>query len=1040
MSKSLRRFLWGVVGVFALMGSAPAFAQSRPFDIPEEYANQSLPEFARQAGVQIVAPGDQLRDVKTPAVKGNLSIEEALNILINGTGLEVANSSAKTIALRQREKDSEPSIPSRPSDDRNGGGQLTIESVVVTGSRVISDPTRSPTPLTVITKDQLQATSPSDLPTALNKLPIFQGSTGPRATTNASTNSAGNTLNLRAFGANRTLVLMEGHRIAPTNSDGSVNIDTLPQMLINRVDVVTGGASAVYGSDAVTGVVNFVLDKQFNGFEIEANSGISNYADAASYQMGIAAGTTLFRGRGHVEGSARFFNQDGVFNYQRPEGPYNYLLTGAGTAANPFLTTAFSTLSTYANGGKITCANCAANGMQFIQNGVIGPFNPGTPTGTVGISIGGDGAVDTLGQVTSSLRTAEAFARFSYDISDTVSFYLQGTAAESYNKGSFINNLINPGVVPNTFFSDNPYLSPTAQSLLSNGTTNTFQIAEYIIQPGNRSAFQTNGLNSNQSITAGLDGMLMGKYVWNLFYTHGQSRLEIFDPNNQNNQKMYAAQDAVLGPNGTVVCFVSTTPYASLYPGCTPMNPFGPTALSNTQYQYFLQRSQAIFTNVLDDLGGGISGNIFDLPAGPVKAALSAEARWTSYDVVSNAQPTQNVDCTGLRLCNPTVQLWQSNITANRTPVSNDVWEIAGEVNIPLVNDAPLVQSLGADIAGRYTDYSVSGVVQTWKIGLDWHVDDNMRFRATNSIDIRAPTLNDLFSPFQLTPQSFTDLHTGNLNGNVPLAVQGNPSLVPEVARTYTGGVVLTPTFFHGFSFSMDYYRIVLKNAITAVNSSSVAVQQLCESSVGTSPLCDLYMRPLPFSDHSVANYPTLVRNKNLNAAVNRLEGWDIEADYYFDLADVLESIPGSINARFLANIQPVNQQVQFPGTPLTFTATAKGHATAFLSYNFKGWTLNFQDRWVSGYPKAQAFGQIYAVPRVGSINYFDMNVDKNFDVSGSSVDAYLSVQNIANIRPPLNPANSTNPGLFFMSARLPNLSAYDAVGRYFTIGVRAKF
>jgi outer membrane receptor protein involved in Fe transport len=146
------------------------------------------------------------------------------------------------------------------------------------------------------------------------------------------------------------------------------------------------------------------------------------------------------------------------------------------------------------------------------------------------------------------------------------------------------------------------------------------------------------------------------------------------------------------------------------------------------------------------------------------------------------------------------------------------------------------------------------------------------------------------------------------------------------------------------------------------------------------------------------------------------------------------------VSTRLLVNIQPVNQQVQFPAAPLTFTATAKGHATTFLSYNLNSWSFNFQDRWISRFPKAQAFGQIYSVPRVNSVNYFDMSLDRKFDVDGSAVDAYLSVQNVANVRPPLNPANSTNPGLFFMSARPPNLTAYDAVGRFFTIGVRAKF
>jgi hypothetical protein len=197
-------------------------------------------------------------------------------------------------------------------------------------------------------------------------------------------------------------------------------------------------------------------------------------------------------------------------------------------------------------------------------------------------------------------------------------------------------------------------------------------------------------------------------------------------------------------------------------------------------------------------------------------------------------------------------------------------------------------------------------------------------------------------------------------------------------------------------------------------------------------------VRPLPFSDRSAANYPTLVYNQSLNAAVNRLEGWDFEADYTFKMSDLMESAPGSVNARLLANIQPVNQQVQFPGAPLTFMATAKGHATAFLTYNLDSWTFAFQDRWISGFQKAQAFGQVYAEPRVEAINYFDVDIDKRFDVEGSTVNIYLAVQNIANVRPPLNPANGTNPGLFFMSARPPNLTVYDAVGRYFTIGLRA--
>src|SRR6201999_179548 len=142
-----------------------------------------------------------------------------------------------------------------------------------------------------------------------------------------------------------------------------------------------------------------------------------------------------------------------------------------------------------------------------------------------------------------------------------------------------------------------------------------------------------------------------------------------------------------------------------------------------------------------------------------------------------------------------TQTLWDNN-TVPSVHANESVWEFSGEVGIPILKDVPLVQSFNADLAGRYTDYSTSGPVETWKIGLDWHVNDDVRFRGTNSIDIRAPTLNDLFSPQQLGHGGFSDLHTGNTIQNVLSISQGNAALQPEVARTYTAGVVLTPTFF----------------------------------------------------------------------------------------------------------------------------------------------------------------------------------------------------------------------------------------------------
>jgi len=210
--------------------------------------------------------------------------------------------------------------------------QEEIKEVTVTGSRIITDNLRSPTPITSVSMDEIAKTTPSDIPDALNKLPEILGSRTPRTQGNASTNNGGNVLSLRNFGASRTLVLLDGHRVPSSNQDGSVNVDILPQMLVSRVDIVTGGASAVYGSDAVAGVVNFLLDKKFTGLKVKADVGISEYGDGQEGQFGVAWGTELFGGRGHFETSLRYRVQDEIPIHDRPYGKDGqaWLLTGNG--------------------------------------------------------------------------------------------------------------------------------------------------------------------------------------------------------------------------------------------------------------------------------------------------------------------------------------------------------------------------------------------------------------------------------------------------------------------------------------------------------------------------------------------------------------------------------------------------------------------------------------------------------------------------------------------------------------------------------------
>lgn len=927
--------------------------------------------------------------------------------------------------------------------------QNTIEWEV-TGSRVISDAQRSPTPLTIVTVEQLATTTPSNIPDALNKLPVFQGSTQPRQAGNGTVPGGLNVLNLRNFGTYRTLVLLDNHRVTPSLNDGTVDIDTLPQMLMSGVDVVTGGASAVYGSDAITGVVNFKLDKKFNGLKAEANTGLSTYGDGFSYKLGLAGGMNLFGGRAHIEGSLQHFSQDGVRMFDRPYGAAVYLMTGGGTAANPYTITTNTRRADSTFGGKISCPSTSAcpqaNGYRFDIGGAIVPFAAGTATGTGNQVSGGDSAYSPWNSATTNVRTNEAFGRFSYDVSSDTTFYLQTSAAEQFASGWwFPSKLTNSASYPAVFYKNNPYLSSAAQTALGNNglndSTNIFTVGEYI-NMGPYNLVGTRNINRNMSLTSGFEGTFGNDFTWDLFYTHGEDRLAVDNLNNTNYQKMYAAEDAVMS-GGATKCYAATqAATAAAYADCVPVNPFGQGSITDAAYKYFTATTWYHMTNILDDLGGSFSGTAFDGWAGPVKFAISGELRFNEYRVDSNASPTATVNCTGLRNCTSSLALWAQNVVA---PVhaSNRVWEVAGELEVPLVKDVPFVQDLSANLAGRYTDYSTSGAVQTWKVGLAYQVNDQVRFRGTTSVDIRAPQLNDLFSPVQRATTNFPDLHTG-VNGTLYQVQTGNPGLVPEVSRTYTAGVVVTPDFVPGFNASLDYYKIRMKNAIATISPGATPVQQACESSGGASQFCSLMVRPYAFSNTTAANYPTQILVEELNAALAEAEGFDFEANYAFEMSDLVKDWKGSWSTRLMANYQPVNQTQNYPGAAMNYLATgtgfnqywkvyAKTHITFFLNYTVNDWTFALQNRFIGPGNKITAPGQIYLQPHVNSEDYTDINIQKDFAISGVDVSAYFTVQNLFNSKGALYPITGSI-GIYY-----PAAPETDIMGRYFTIGVRAK-
>jgi outer membrane receptor protein involved in Fe transport len=1101
----------------------------------------ALQEFAKQSGIQIIFFSRLTDGHAAPALSGQYTSESALNALLQGTGLTFHQIDRKTIQvepkavihkaantaltamplqptsyevdaleLAQSDPNSSSSASSAPQGaeqsvssgpDRHSKADKPTEElsvITVTGSRIITENVRSPTPITSVDIDEIALTTPSDTADALNKLPDIIGGRTPRTQGNASTNNGGNVLSLRNFGPSRTLVLLDGHRVAPSNQDGTVNIDILPQMLMSRVDIVTGGASAIYGSDAVAGVVNFVLDKKFTGLSLKADGGESTYHDGREYQLGAAWGKDLFEGRGHIETSARIRHQDMIPISARPYGENGqaWLLAGNGSPANPYVNVPYSRVFNSGQYANVQCGPaCPFNNYTFNQPGLLSPMVHGTPTGTANLESGGDGSYVKYGTFRSELDMKDVFARFSYDLSSNVNWYAQGSWAEAENASNWINWVVSPSASrPNTLFANNPFLNPITQQQLGASivcgtpaatgwrclppvpatspqtgsrpppppTTPYFSAPSYIwnrvdgqeANIGNR-LYRTEADQKNWNAETGLTGT-WGRWDWDAFYNHSESTLTVVNPNNTDNARYLASLDAVIAPpgtmvngvnvGGTIVCWVTTQPqFASLYPGCVPTNITNPNGPSLDSFNYLRVRTAWTLDQHLDNIGASIGGGLWGLglPAGEIKANVSADARWATYDMASDFRPTDFVNCTGLRMClanGGAPVRWVQNTNA---PVNakNHVYELALEMNIPLLKDVPVFQEVSTDLAGRYTKYSTFDAVKSWKIGLDWHVNDSIRLRGTSSQDIRAPNLNDLFQPAGISSTGFTDLLTGG-NNSLRLVTRGNPNLTPEKARTITVGVVLTPTFLPRFDLSVDYYRTRMTDAITQISYQSNAIQNICLASAPKydSPFCSLAVRPItdpndPNYRNPNVNFPTEILNAPLNAARQETHGYDLQLDYNWDMAG------GHFALRHLVGYQPVNTTINIPGTFPTWTVEPEVRQSTFLTYSSNGWTVALQNQWLSSVKLATSDNalngnsQNYKQPRLPSYDVVDTTISKQFGYKSGNLEVFLTVNNLFNERAPLFPSNSGIPGLFY-----PTMSFYDDTGRFFTTGIRARF
>jgi outer membrane receptor protein involved in Fe transport len=916
-----------------------------------------------------------------------------------------------------------------PANQAASGGQ-TLDTVVVTGSRIVRNGYAAPTPVTVAPAAQLEAITPTDITDALIKLPVFNGSTVQAAGSNGS-GVAGNYLNLRSFGINRTLILMDGLRVAPTNFNGQVDANAVPQMLLQRVDVVTGGASAVYGSDAVTGVVNFVMDTHFQGLKAMAQTGISARDDTASSRYGLAGGTAFLGGRGHVVASFEHFQEGGFLHEDRSYGQQRAVYAGSGSATSPYTLVNYPTMPNTAFGGYVTSG--PFTGQQFLANGQLGTYTPGAPTASATLSSGGDAVyLNRLALVTPQTSN-QGYLRADYQLTDDVTAFVQGTATEtgSSQRGS---NWPTQSV---TIFSGNPFLPASAQAQLNVANASSFTM-NIVPRDLNLLSLQRQ-LSDDVSITTGLTGTFSG-FKWQASYSHGASVFRQSLSNNINVPNFLAALDAVKDSSGNTVCRVAVT-NPGAYRGCAPINMFGVGNESAAAQAYIFQTTQWQLMNTLDDYTASLSGSPFNDWAGPVSIAFNAEYRSQSLKEATNANPLAPVSVTGIRgVTRPPASVF-SYATVAASDASNSVWEISAESVVPLLSDKPWAKSLDISGAFRYTDYSTSGAVNTWKVGLDWKPVDDVRFRATGSQDIRAPTLYDLFQGQSAIVQNLNDPHTG-ISRVVNIYTRGNPSLVPEVAHTITAGVVYSPSWFPRFRMSVDYYDISIDNAITTLAGNNATVLSQCESTQWAASLCgQLIQRPLGFSNTTAANFPTTVYSEPFNIAKNWTRGVDIEASYNFALADLYKPLKGDMNLRLLYSYQPVLNTQNFATAPAVKVAGVAGLAsdrlTFLANYAVGPFTIDWQTRYSGPEARTGTPGQFFANPPLPSYTTSDVNLSYKLSVDRHVFTVFFNVQNLFDAQPRIAPSIvfSGIPGF-----GNPGVAGDDLIGRYFITGLRFRF
>ncbi|WP_137871195.1 TonB-dependent receptor [Sphingopyxis sp. 2PD] len=960
------------------------------------------------------------------------------------------------------------------------------DQIIVTGSRVARDGFQAPTPLTVLSETEIQNSSPTNnIADFVNTLPSLAGSTRPsNSRLNISSGQAGiNALNLRNLGSERTLILVNGRRSVGSTITGLVDINTIPQALISSVEVVTGGASAAYGSDAVAGVVNFALNNKFEGLKFEADSGITQEGDGFNYSFSAAAGMAFAGGRGHVLLSGEVAHNDGILQVDRDWNQIGFLrfenpayLANANSGAPQYIFVRGAGPTNSTPGSIITnSAGGAANrlrGIYFGSGGSVNQFVWGdltfpSPTGTA-VPLrtrGGDWRVNDSGRnIGLDPRDDRygVFGRLSYEVGDNVELF----AEAAYNKQEVLFNAgpnLQTGIVLNATGCTQTPVPITCNAFLLNtlGAAALQGITSVTIATTSAD-LPFRGINNKREVQRyliGAEGQFdaFGKTArWDIYGQYGRADLREQLRDIQNIARINAARDAAFAPagsgfpTGSIQCLINVDANPNNNDAaCVPLNRLGLGVADPAAIDYVLgdpYRKQRLEQMVV---GANLSLTPFATWAGDVSIAVGAEYRKEKISgfVPDEFQPVPTRDVNG-------------NVigATNRWSVGNYLPSF-GSYNVKeayLETVIPLGFGLEFNGAVRATDYSTAGYVTTWKAGATWQPIDDIRLRVTRSRDIRAPNLNDLFQAGTANSDSVSN--PGFITGTSPSFVPagqppqagysysgfatGNTDLTPEKSDQWNVGAIFTPRFLPGFNLAVDYFDIRLKSGISAFSAQQIV--NLCF--LGEQAFCNAISVD-PARTQNPAQPYLVILTRPFNAASQKVRGVDIDASYRIPMAQG----SGAFTIRGLATRYLENRfNSGVPGTVVLNTVGVNGGQSSTpkwiyrvsAAYDDDDFSITAVGRGVSAgkyvangiecqttCPVSTVNAPTYERNRVKGAFYVDLNLTQKFSVGGDDGrgEFFINVTNLLNGDPILLPET----GL------AANSTYSDLLGRAFRVGVR---